>query len=359
MGRGFWLLHIIGWGSGVLLDLLIGDPHGIPHPVVAIGRLIGALDGRLNREGSALTDGRRFARGILLCVIVLSVSVAVTAVLLAAVWRIHPALFVAAEAVLTAYLLAARSLYEESGKVRRDLDRGDLAAARADLSMIVGRDTAELDEHAVIRAAVETVAENTSDGVIAPLLYLAVGGPVLGILYKAVNTMDSMVGYNNDRYRFFGRAAARLDDAVNFIPSRISALLMIAAAGILRVLPMSFAHGSPSALRHQGNPSGFLPLVNDRFSPADAFRIWRRDRRKHKSPNSAQTESVCAGALRIRLGGPSRYRGVLVEKPWIGDAGRCEEKEDIGRSALLMFLAEGVAVLLLALLMVAVYAALG
>ncbi|MBQ7680007.1 MAG: cobalamin biosynthesis protein CobD [Butyrivibrio sp.] len=326
------MYHIIGWGSGVLLDLIIGDPHGIPHPIVAVGRLIAFLDGRWNTADTAaagVPPRRKRFLGVLLCVAVLTMPVAVTAGLLTVAWRLHPAVFVITEAVLTCYLLAARSLYDESRKVQKDLERGDLHTARRDLSMIVGRDTQELEEEAVVRAAVETVAENTSDGVIAPLLYLAVGGPALGILYKAANTMDSMVGYNNDRYRFFGRPAARLDDLLNYLPSRLSALLMILAAAL-------------PGMRGRG------------FHPADAWRIWRRDRRKHKSPNSAQTESVCAGALQIRLGGPSRYQGVLVEKPWIGDAVRGAVKEDIGRSGLLMFVTEGVAVLLLATDMLAV-----
>jgi len=192
--------------------------------------------------------------------------------------------------------------------------------------MIVGRDTAALDEAGIIRAAVETVAENCSDGVIAPMLYLAVGGPVLGFLYKAVNTMDSMLGYKNDRYLHFGRAAAKLDDAVNYIPSRIGAWLMIMAA--------------------------FLP--GREFDGKNALRIFIRDRFRHASPNSAQTESVCAGALGIRLGGDAVYFGKMVKKPYIGDARREEEEKDILRANRLLyrtaFLCEGICLLLLNLI---------
>ena len=200
------------------------------------------------------------------------------------------------------YLLAARSLRTESMKVYGELKKNDLQGARRAVSMIVGRDTKTLDREGVTKAAVETVAENASDGVIAPLFYTALGGPVLGFLYKAVNTMDSMVGYKNEKYLYFGRAAARLDDLANFIPARISALFMIGAA--------------------------FLLGMNGR----QAVKTYRRDRYKHKSPNSAHTEAVCAGALGIRLAGPASYFGKMVEKPYIGDALRPVEDEDIVRA---------------------------
>ena len=174
--------------------------------------------------------------------------------------------------------------------------------------MIVGRDTQNLTKEGVAKAAIETVAENTSDGVIAPMLYTALGGPVLGFLYKAVNTMDSMVGYKNDRYLHFGRAAAKLDDVVNFLPARISALLMIGAA---------FLSGKS-------------------YNGRQAWCIWHRDSRKHASPNSAQTESVCAGALGIQLAGDASYFGKVVKKPYIGDPKRQVEYEDIRRANRLM-----------------------
>lgn len=183
-------------------------------------------------------------------------------------------------------------------------------AGRRAVSMIVGRDTSVLDAAGVTRAAVETIAENTSDGVIAPMLYTAIGGPVIGFVYKAVNTMDSMLGYKNDKYMYFGRFAARLDDVVNFIPARISAYLMIAAA---------FIGGR-------------------QFDGKNAYRIFKRDRFNHASPNSAQTESVCAGALRVQLAGDAVYFGKLVKKKYIGDGLREIEYEDIKRANRLMYI---------------------
>ena len=189
------------------------------------------------------------------------------------------------------------------------LKKDDLEGARYAVSMIVGRDTQVLDATGVAKAAVETVAENTSDGVIAPLIYLAIGGPILGFMYKAINTMDSMVGYKNDKYMYFGRCAAKLDDVVNYIPARISALLMIAVS--------------------------FLP--GKAYDGKGAWRIWRRDRRKHASPNSAQTEAVCAGSLGVQLAGDASYFGKIVKKPTIGDAHRPVEYEDIKRANGLLY----------------------
>jgi adenosylcobinamide-phosphate synthase len=195
-------------------------------------------------------------------------------------------------------------------KVMKELDKGDLAAARKAVSMIVGRDTEVLDQDGVARAAVETVAENLSDGVIAPMLYTAIGGPVLGLTYKAVNTMDSMIGYRNDRYMWFGAPAAKLDDFVNYIPARISALLLMAASA----------------------------LGGKEFNAKDAYRIWKRDRFNHKSPNAAQTESTCAGALGLKLAGDSQYFGKIVHKPSIGDPLRPIEPQDIARVNKLMMI---------------------
>lgn len=211
---------------------------------------------------------------------------------------------------MTYQILAVKCLKVESMKVYQCLKNGNLEQARKAVSMIVGRDTEHLDEEGVAKAAIETVAENTSDGVIAPMLYLAVGGPILGFLYKAVNTMDSMIGYKNDKYLYFGKAAAKLDDFVNFLPARISACLMIVA---------SFFAG-----RH--------------FSGKGAWTIYKRDRKKHTSPNSAQTEAVCAGALSIRLAGDASYFGKIVKKPYIGEAVRGVEYEDIKRANHLMYI---------------------
>ncbi len=313
---------MIALTAGYLLDLVIGDPHGIPHPIVAIGKLISFLEKKLlNTDEGTRDNGRELIRGMITVVTVLmTVAVTVSAVLVGA-YVIHPYLGAAVEAVLTCYILAAKSLSHESMKVYRAVEAGDIDAARKNLSMIVGRDVEKLDEEAIIRAAVETVAENTSDGVTAPLIYTAIGGPILGMLYKAVNTMDSMIGYNNDRYAYFGRPAAKTDDALNYLPSRISALLMAAAAGILKLFDRSYSAGR-------------------------AFMTWRRDRRKHLSPNSAQTESTCAGALGIKLGGLSFYGGVAVDKPNLGDDLRTIENKDIIRAGRLMYLSEALTFLI-------------
>ncbi len=320
--KEYILFHMIALTAGYLLDLVIGDPHGIPHPIVAIGKLISLLEKKLlHIDDGARDNGKELRRGILTVTVVLLIAAAFVSAVLIGAYIIHPYLGAAVEAVLTCYILAAKSLSYESMKVYRAIASGDIEAARKNLSMIVGRDVENLDEEAIIRAAVETVAENTSDGVTAPLIYTAVGGPILGLIYKAVNTMDSMVGYNNDRYRYFGRPAAKTDDVVNYLPSRISALLMTASAGILKLFDRSYSAGR-------------------------AFRIWRRDRRKHLSPNSAQTESTCAGALGIRLGGLSYYGGVAVDKPYLGDAIRAIENKDIIRAGRLMFVSEALTLLI-------------
>ena len=228
--------HMTAFFLGFLLDLLLGDPYWLPHPIRLIGNLIAALDRKLlgNPEESERNDHREFLkefhRGIVLVALVLLSVTVVAAVLLFGGYALHPYIGLVLETIMTYQILATKCLKVESMKVYACLKRGDLPAARKAVSMIVGRDTDVLDETGVARAAIETVAENTSDGVIAPMLYLALGGPVLGFFYKAVNTMDSMVGYKNDRYLYFGRAAAKLDDVVNFFPARISAYLMILSA---------------------------------------------------------------------------------------------------------------------------------
>lgn len=304
----FIVLHIISLGLGIILDAVIGDPHFMPHPVRAIGRLITYLEKKLWCEKP--DKARR--RGALLWFMVEISVVAVTLIIMIAAYMISRYLGVFAEAVLTCYILAARSLCKESMAVCGCLQKNDISAARSALSMIVGRDTQDLDREEIINAAVETVAENTSDGVIAPLLYTVLGGPVLGMAYKGVNTMDSMLGYHNERYEHFGFFAAKADDVFNFIPSRISALFMVAASLIL----------------------GIFSKI---YSGKNAFVIWRRDRNCHTSPNSAQTESVCAGSLGIRLGGTHFYKGKEVKKPTIGDEKRKAVDADIKRANLLMY----------------------
>ena len=309
--------HMLAFFGGFLLDLLLGDPQGFPHPIRLIGGMIARLESALLGDRD-LSDREKFRRGVVLAVLAPAASVLVTGAILILTWKLHTVLGILAETVMTWQILAVRCLETESMKVYQCLKRDDLPAARKAVSMIVGRDTECLDADGVARAAIETVAENTSDGVIAPMLYTALGGPVLGFFYKTVNTMDSMVGYKNDRYLYFGRAAARFDDAVNYLPARISALLMILAAF----------------------------LGGRQFSGKRAFSIWRRDNRKHASPNSAQTESVCAGALGIRLAGDARYFGKIVKKPYIGDPLRPVEAEDIRRANRLMYgtawLSEGI-----------------
>ena len=312
--------HIIAFAAGFLLDCLIGDPYTIPHPIRWIGTLIGALDRRLlgKPEEGKRSAAKETGLGLVLVLLVLCTTVFCTSVLLHLAYRLHPAAGVAVEAALTCYIFAAKSLQDESMKVYTALQTGTLQDARNAVAMIVGRDTQVLDEAGVIRAAVETVAENTSDGVIAPMLYTCLGGPVLGLAYKAINTMDSMVGYHNERYEHFGTCAAKLDDVVNFIPARISALLMIAAA------------------RFAGRD----------YNAREAWRIFRRDRYKHKSPNSAQTESTCAGALGVQLAGDASYFGKTVHKPTIGDDSRPIQRRDIARANLLMRLSSVLALVL-------------
>ena len=331
--------HLIAFLTGFILDQIIGDPMNFPHPVRLIGSLISLLEGRLNpasgaghfTSGVKCTHREAFRNGVLLCIAVLASTVAVTGIVMFTAYRIHPFAGVAAEAVLTCYILAAKSLQTESMKVYDALREGGTEKAREAVSMIVGRDTQCLDEQGIIRAAVETVAENTSDGVIAPLIYTFLGGPVAGFAYKAINTMDSMVGYHNERYEYFGRAAARLDDAVNFLPARISALLMISAAFLLER-----SSGARGARREDQNRAGASGARRREYSASDALRIFLRDRYNHKSPNSAQTESACAGALQVRLAGDAYYFGKLVRKPYIGDDMRPVEAEDIKRACRLM-----------------------
>jgi adenosylcobinamide-phosphate synthase len=270
--------------AAVILDLLIGDPRWFPHPVVYIGRLIGALEKALRR----LVRNERLG-GMLLLIMTVGITCLLTVALLAIAYAVSPYMGFVVAVILSWSCLAARSLHRESRLVADALVRGDLVEARRYLSNIVGRDTAELDEAEVWRATVETVAENTSDGVIAPLFYLCIGGPVLAIAYKAVNTLDSMVGYRNERYKSLGWASARCDDLANFMPARLTGLLMVAAA----------------------------PLFG--FPPGNAWRIMCRDGRNHSSPNSGIPEAAVAGALGVRLGGASIYSGKRVEKPTIGD----------------------------------------
>lgn len=299
------LISTIGVLAGVALDLLFGDPNVWWHPICLIGRLIARTEKSLRKNISGEQQERRAGRRLVL--IVCLTSTLIPAALLLIAWNIHWMLYLCLEMIFAWFILAAQSLKTESMKVSAALEKEGLDAGRRAVSMIVGRDTKELTEEGVIKAAVETVAENTSDGVIAPLFYMMIGGAALGFLYKSINTMDSMVGYKNEKYIHFGRCAAKLDDAANFIPSRLSAIFMIIGSG---------AAG---------------------FSAKEALRIFKRDRRKHASPNAAQTESVMAGALGVRLAGNAFYFGKLYEKEYIGDAGRDIECADIRRANRIMY----------------------
>ena len=288
---------------GFAFDAVLGDPYSMPHPIRLIGNLIAYLEKYIRKHFHKLRFG-----GAVLAIIVILCSAGIPAVLLMICYHINLILGILTESILCYYMLAARCLHDESMKVYRAFQNHDTESARKAVSMIVGRDTAVLDDAGIIRAAVETVAENTSDGVTAPLFYMALGGAVGGCFYKAVNTMDSMLGYRNEKYIDIGRFPAKFDDVLNFIPSRLTALLMIAVCPVLK-----------------------LDMKN-------AYRIWKRDRRKHASPNSAQTESACAGALHIRLAGDAYYFGELHKKEYIGDDDRPVENGDIRRTNQLMYL---------------------
>ena len=291
---------------GFLLDLLVGDPHWLYHPVRLIGHLISGTE-RIIR--SCLPESKTGERtgGVILVIVVVSVSTALPALVLHIAYQKFWQIGLIIESFWCYQILATKSLKVESDRVYTALKTEGLEAGRKAVSMIVGRDTQNLTEEGVTKAAVETVAENTSDGIIAPLCYMLVGGAVLGFAYKAVNTMDSMVGYKNEKYQYFGTAAAKLDDIVNYVPARISAVLMILAAYI----------------------SG--------MDGKNAAKIFKRDRYNHKSPNSAQTEAVMAGALDVQLAGDAWYFGVLHKKPTIGDPVREIETEDIRRSHTLLY----------------------
>jgi len=291
---------------GFALDLLCGDPHGFPHIVVFAGKLIAWGERILRPRFPPTKRGERTA-GALLTAIVAIFCTALPALLLRALYACSVWGGLMTESFFCYQLLAVRSLYDESRKVAAALENGDLGSARRWLSMIVGRDTERLDENGIIKAAVETVAENTADGVAAPLFWIGLFGVPGGCFCKAVNTMDSMIGYKNERYRWFGAAAARLDDLVNFIPARLAGLLMVAAAGVCGC------------------------------DAANAWRIFRRDRLKHASPNSAHTEAACAGALRVQLAGPASYGGQVEPKPFLGDPLRPVEVGDIARAHKLLF----------------------
>ena len=291
---------------GFLLDCLLGDPRSIPHPVVCMGKLISWLEKAFRALFPKTRLGENLAGGCIWLVTV-AVSFLIPWGLLKLTGTVSPWLRLLLQAIFCWQVLAAKSLRQESMKVYEALKTGTIEDARYAVSMIVGRDTQALDADAVTRAAVETVAENCSDGVIAPMLYFALGGGPLAFAYKAVNTMDSMLGYVEPPYQNVGLVPARMDDVCNYLPARISGIMMLLAGGLLG---LNFRNG---------------------------WKIFLRDRYNHASPNSAQTESVCAGLLGLRLAGDAWYHGVLHKKKYIGDALRPITPEDIPLSDRLMY----------------------
>lgn len=316
--------RILAFALGGVLDAILGDPRVFWHPIRIIGNSISLMERIFRRLFPKTPIGEKIA-GIVLWFTIALFWFFMPLFLLRLCKRIHVAFYFIVQTVLCFFLLARRSLCTESEGVYDALLQKDLALAKKRVSYIVGRDTATLDVQAVTRATVETVAENTSDGVIAPLIYLFLGGVPLAMCYKAVNTMDSMVGYRNETYLNFGWFAAKMDDIWNLVPARLSAILMILSAAFLR------------------------------YDVRGAWHIWLRDRYNHKSPNAAQTESVCAGALGIRLAGGAYYFGVWNEKPDIGDATREIEPEDIVRAGRLLTVTTILCFAFLALLYVCIF----
>lgn len=282
---------LLPWQLGVAYaaDLVVGDPERVPHPVRWIGRLISWVEAILY-DGKASPWTQKAAGTLFWMLVLLGVTSGALA-MLGLLAHMHPVLGTVALIWLSYTTIATRSLHVESRRVAHALEAGDLPSARGALSRLVSRDTDELDEKGIVRALLETVSENLSDGIVAPMIYLALGGPVLAIAYKAVNTMDSMVGYQNERYQHFGWFAARADDWANWIPSRICTLLIALAAACMRLDWRQSLH------------------------------VARRDGRKMKSPNAGYPEGAAAGALGIQLGGASVYFGRVVEKPTLGDPG--------------------------------------
>ncbi|WP_326909646.1 adenosylcobinamide-phosphate synthase CbiB [Sedimentibacter sp. MB31-C6] len=296
---------MISLGIGYILDLIFGDPQGFPHPIRLLGKTINSIEKRLRKNCD--NQHSEIRAGIILWLIVVGISFIIPYVILFFVSEINIVAAIIIESIMNYYILATKSLKDESMKVYYTLKQNNIIESRRLLSYIVGRDTEDLDSQSIIKATVETIAENTSDGVIAPIIFILIGGAPLGFMYKAINTLDSMVGYKNEKYINIGRFSAIADDVVNYIPSRISANLMIIASYFLKI------------------------------DYKNAYKIYKRDRFNHRSPNSAQTESVCAGALSIMLGGNNYYGGKLVSKPTIGDDIREIKTEDIKRANELMY----------------------
>lgn len=318
------IVYLLPLAAAFFIDIAIGDPYFLPHPIRLIGKAI-EIGERILRGMFPKSEKGQLAAGVVLGIVIPLLSFFASFAILFAAYRVNVWLGAAIETVMCYQILAIKALKTESMKVYEELKKGDIEEARNKVSMIVGRDTENLSEEQVAKAAVETVAENTSDGTVAPMLFMAVGGAPLGFLYKAVNTLDSMVGYKNDKYLFFGRFSAKLDDAVNFIPARLAGVMMILAAFILGM------------------------------DGKNAYKIFKRDRFNHASPNSAQTEAVCAGALNIQLAGDAYYFGKLYPKKTIGDKNRSVCYEDIAEANRLLYGAAALCLLFCLAVRAAIY----
>lgn len=291
---------------GFILDLIFGDPHWLPHPVRLMGWTVSKGEILLRRLLPGTQKGE-FLGGMILTIAVTGLFLTLPFLILLLAARINPVAEIIIASIFCYQILATKCLKTESMRVYHYLNNRDMGNSRKYLSWIVGRDTQNLTEEGITKATVETIAENTCDGVVAPMIFMIIGGVPLGLFYKAVNTLDSMIGYKNEKYLYFGRFAAKLDDVLNFLPAIFSAYTMLAA---------SFLIG--------------LDWKN-------AFRIYKRDRKNHTSPNSARTEAVCAGAMNVQLAGDAQYFGKLVKKPTIGDKNRDINIEDIPEANKLMY----------------------
>lgn len=316
-------ISLVALVMGYILDLIFGDPYWMPHPVRFIGNLISILEKVIRRFISKTKRGE-YIGGIILTAIVVSISMVIPLIIILMAKSINTYLALIVESFMCYQILATKSLKVESMKVYDELAKNDLPSARKAVSMIVGRDTKDLTFSGVAKAAVETVAENTSDGIIAPMIFIAIGGAPMGFFYKAINTMDSMVGYKNEKYMNFGRFAAKLDDVVNYLPARISAYQMILSSFFLR------------------------------YDYKNAFKIYKRDRYNHASPNSAQTESVCAGALDVQLAGNAYYFGKLYEKPTIGDDIREINYDDIKKANRLLYCTSIISIVIISVIKITI-----
>lgn len=316
-------ISLVALVMGYILDLIFGDPYWMPHPVRFIGNLISILE-KVIRRFMPKTKRGEYIGGIILTVMVVSISMVIPLVIILMAKSINTYLALIVESFMCYQILATKSLKVESMKVYDELAKNDLPSARKAVSMIVGRDTKDLTFSGVAKAAVETVAENTSDGIIAPMIFIAIGGAPMGFFYKAINTMDSMVGYKNEKYMNFGRFAAKLDDVVNYLPARISAYQMILSSFFLR------------------------------YDYKNAFKIYKRDRYNHASPNSAQTESVCAGALDVQLAGNAYYFGKLYEKPTIGDDIREINYDDIKKANRLLYCTSFISIVIISVIKITI-----